>query len=275
MMMVARVFMRQPSTTPAQPSRPPSDRLAGGRGDEAKATRAGLPDCVIEVQSKGSYIGAKELRISMAIPISNLSMALYYVDDQAGSWSLFDLCRNAGVINPEHLDARGFAGAGGGLRLFEDRIFCFLDTPGRTDLFTNAWFLLESIAGLAEGPMAEALASFQPGHEGGLVAVLHHEDGTSLHLDDHGEVLLLSFLDHEEQAPDERLSPFFRDLPVDREAWLAQALIALGEYAQLVRRTAGKEVPPSSGPGRLLGAWSRLALAGLAMDGLDHSRVHS
>lgn len=235
-----------------------------------------LPDCIIEVQSELSYSGAQGTAgISMPFRISNLSMALYYVDDQAGSWSLFDLCRNAGVINPDHLDASGFAAAGGGLRLFEDRIFCFLDTPGRTDLFTSAWFLLESIAGLAEGPMAEALAPFHPGHEGGLVAVLSHEDGTSVRLEDDGEALLVSFLDHEEQAADERLSPFFRHLPVGREAWLAQALIALGEYARIVRRTAGKEMPASSGPGRLLGAWSRLAQTGLVLDRADHSRVHS
>jgi hypothetical protein len=205
-------------------------------------------------------------RCSVSATRASRVSRLYYVDEQAGSWSLFDLCRNAGVINPDHLDARGFAEAGGGLRLFEDRIFCFLDTPGRTDLFTNAWFLLESIAGLAEGPMAEALASCHPGHEGGLVAVLHHEDGTSVRLENQGDTLLLSFLDHEEQALEERLSPLFRHLPVDREAWLAQALIALGEYAQILRRTAGKEMPSNSGTGRLLGAWSRLALGGLVMD---------
>lgn len=207
--------------------------------------------------------------------IASLSTALYYVDDQAGSWSLLDLCRNAGVINPDHLDAHGFAAAGGGLRLFKDRIFCFLDTSGRTDLFTNAWFLLESVAGLSRGRMAEELASFRPGHEDGLVASLHHEDGTSVRLEDGGEALLLSFLDHEEEAPDDRLSPFFRHLPVERGAWVAQALTALGEYAQIVRRTAGREMLPSTGPGRLLGAWSRLTQAGQVVDRADHSRVHS
>lgn len=206
--------------------------------------------------------------------VSDLSTALYYVDDQAGSWSLHDLCRNAGVINPAHLDARGFAGASGGLRLFESRFFCFLDTQGRTDLFTSAWFLLESVASLARGSLAEELASFHPGHDGGLAAILHHEDSSSLRVEDHGDTLQLSFLDENEQAPDVRLSPYFDGVTISREAWLAQALVALGEYARIVRRTAGTKVP-ATGPGRVLDAWSRLALAGLVTDRLDQSQTHS
>lgn len=205
--------------------------------------------------------------------VSQLSTALYYVDDQAGSWSLHDLCRGAGVIHPAHLDARGFAGAGGGLRLFERRFFCFLDTQGRTDLFTSAWFLLESVASLARGALAEALAAHHPGHDGGLAAILQHEDGSSLRVEEHGDTLRLSFLDEAEQAPDVRLSPYFHGVMVAREAWLAQALVALGEYARIVRRTAGTGVP-SPGPGRVLDAWSRLALAGLVTDPSDPSTTH-
>lgn len=210
----------------------------------------------------------------MSMHVSNLSTALYYADDQAGTWSLYDLCRDAGVINPTHLDASGFAGAMGGLRLFENRFFCFLDTQGRSDLFTSAWFLLESVASLARGSIAEELASFHPGHDGELSAVLYHEDGSSLRIEGHGDTLRLSFLDENEQAPEVRLSPYFHGLTLSREAWLAQALVALGEYTRVVRRTAGAELP-GTGPGRVLGAWARLTLAGLVHDRLDQSRTHS
>ena len=112
------------------------------------------------------------------------------------------------------------------------------------------------------------------GHGGGLAAILHHEDSTSLRVEDHGDTLQLSFLDENEQAPEARLSPYFHRLTIPRDAWLAQALVALGEYARIVRRTAGTRVP-STGPGRVLDAWSRLALAGLVTDRLDQSRTHS
>ncbi len=202
--------------------------------------------------------------------ITSLSIGLQYVDDDAGSWSLWDLCLNRGVINPEHLTFAGFQDAVGGLRLYDRRIFCFLDTDGLTDLFSTAWFLLESVTALRA--VADDSADSDDSDDSAdsddtssamhspnrVMASLHHEDGSQLRLSEAGGHCQLSFLNEHGECPKERHSPYFEGVTIAAPDWTNAAMEALGEYAMIARRVAGPHIDISEGPGRIIAAVAEL-----------------
>ncbi|GAB4570260.1 MAG: hypothetical protein Tsb0020_24890 [Haliangiales bacterium] len=194
--------------------------------------------------------------------VSSLTISLQYADEDCGSWSLYDLCHNQGVLNPEHMSNDGFHQALGGPKLYEDRIFCFLNSEGWTDLFSNAWFLLQSVVVLSDKPEARELEHlFFLDDDHRTVAHLDHEDGSSLHLSRTADDSVLSFRDPRGESPARRLSPYFANLSIAKDAWLASAAEALTEYALLARRVCGPHDAPQTGPGQIRALWSALNLS--------------
>lgn len=184
---------------------------------------------------------------------NELTLAMTYVGEEAGTWSLHALSRNEGVIHPDHLELSGWASALGGMRVLVDRIFCALDTTAGTDLFSHAWFLAETLAELQPTPALRALRAESGGD---LVAQIWLEDTSRVALVRGTEGLELSYLDPSGGAPAERLSPYFDGLLVSTHHWVAAASVALEEWAEVTRRVAG---PRPSGRDR---SWRLLQALG-------------
>jgi hypothetical protein len=185
-----------------------------------------------------------------AMRINELSVALFYDSPAAGSWSLLALAEHRGVIAPDDLAPRAFSAVAGSLRCFSDRIMLFLDTGRAGELTQYVNFLLESLAALSgrdwskEFPELSLDASFFD--EAHVLAGLFQEDQTRLLLRDAGSSdASFSFLAPDGSAPETRLSPYFRNLVIDKRVWQGAAGLALDEYFRVAEeRVAGANSEP-------------------------------
>lgn len=173
-------------------------------------------------------------------PMNDLTIALFYIGDEADRWSLLDLGRGDGVIDPDDLTPASFGDAQGGISLYLDRIQCFLDSHAAGDLLSYVHFLLGSLAALSERAAGPALERLRPESDFmglfDVVGALYHLDGSILVLQKQSGSLRLSYLDPRREAPERRLSPYFRAYPLARNAWIQASLDALDEYFQIVER---------------------------------------
>lgn len=174
----------------------------------------------------------------------DITVALTYTAEAVGTWSLHALCRNAGVIDPEHLDSAGWRAAQGGLILAVDRVYRVLDTTGRTDLWSHAFFLGQCLASLTNSAALRAIYGSQ---RGAAVAELAFEDGTMLRVSREADLLRIDFLDSNGAVPQMRLSPFFTGLWVQTAAFVSACTLALTEWCQVTRRGMDSE-PPDDDP---------------------------
>ncbi len=172
--------------------------------------------------------------------MNDLTIALFYIGDEADRWSLLDLGRGDGVIDPDDLAPASFGEAQGGISLYLDRVQCFLDSHAGGDLLSYVHFLLGSLAALSEQASEPALERLRPESDfmgfSEVAGALYHLDGSILVLQKQDGSLRLSYLDPRLEAPEQRLSPYFRAYPLARGAWIQASLEALDEYFQIVER---------------------------------------
>lgn len=204
-------------------------------------------------------------RIKMEL-LKNLAIYLYYLDSDGGAWTLYCLSRGEGVIDVEHLEPDGFYEASGGIRLFKDRIYCFLDTAAADDLVSYVYFLLSSLAGLWKGDIPEELEAFKTESrfrdKTGVIAKVHNLDQSVLLLRSQAEVIVLDFLDEQGNAPESRGSRYFQQVFIDPDAWVTAAILALTEYFSVARsRLADKEHQEETAASylsRLMALWHKI-----------------
>lgn len=170
--------------------------------------------------------------------MNDLTIALFYLGDEADRWSLHDLSRGRGVIDPDDLLPAPFGEAQGGISLYLDRILCFLDSTAAGDLLSYVHFLIGGLASLSDRSIDPELERFrsEPDFMGlrNVVGELFHIDGSLLVLQTQAGSLRLSYLDPKRDAPETRLSPYFRDFPLARDAWIEASRCALDEYFEVV-----------------------------------------
>lgn len=178
----------------------------------------------------------------------DITVALTYTAEAVGDWSLQALCHDNGVIDPDHLDPAGWRDAQGGLILAVNRVYRVLDTTGRTDLWSHAFFLGQCLASLTDAPALRAICG---SHPGASLAELGFEDGTLLRIARDADLLRIDFLDANGAVPHTRLSPFFTGLLVQPAAFTSACALALHEWAQVTRRTMGAHPPAADQAWRL------------------------
>jgi len=193
--------------------------------------------------------------------LTSFSISLHYRHQSAGSTSIYDLARHQGYIDADYLDPDRFFEAPGILRMDHDRYHCFLWYEAGAELSRYAYFLMGSLAALAKETMMPAsftrLApdSSSMGYEN-VAGLLVGEDLTRLLIRNHGENLSLSFLDPDGAAPEHRLSPYFNDIKIPRDMWLAASVEALDEYCVVAAECLGNT---ESGPlYELVNLWRRV-----------------
>ncbi|MDW8243025.1 MAG: hypothetical protein RMJ88_07410 [Thermogemmata sp.] len=167
--------------------------------------------------------------------MKELAIALFYDSEEAGTWSLLALKSHRGVISPNDLHPQAFLAADGSLRCYSDRIMCFLNTGAVGEPVRCVYFLLESLISLADTPLAsefpEVSSDTEFFGEKDVLAALFQENQTRLVVQDAGKTdLMLSYLNAEGNAPETRLSPYFRHVIIDKRIWQAAACIAIDEY---------------------------------------------
>ncbi|HYF63882.1 MAG TPA: hypothetical protein VD886_13765 [Herpetosiphonaceae bacterium] len=181
--------------------------------------------------------------------LTGFSIALFYADETAGTWSLRDLAAHRGVIAPEHVGSDGFTDAAGMLAFYHDRFHCFLQVGAGDDVLSYVHFLLESLVSLSRAQLPAAAEKLRPeasfmGHDQ-VVASLFQSDQTLVLVQDAGDDLTLAYLNPAGEAPEYRLSPYFQHISVAKAAWRAAAIEALDEYFQVANEQAalGKQRP--------------------------------
>jgi hypothetical protein len=181
--------------------------------------------------------------------LTGFSIALFYADETAGTWSLRDLAAHHGVLAPEHVGSDGFTEAVGMLALYHDRFHCFLQAGAGDDLLSYVYFLLESLVALSQAPLPPPVEKLRPeasfmGHER-VVASLFQSDQTLVLIQDAGAALTVAYLNPAGEAPEYRLSPYFQAISVAKAAWRAAAIEALDEYFQVANEQAalGRQRP--------------------------------
>lgn len=193
-------------------------------------------------------------------PIERLDIHLVYRDPSRWRWTLQSLTTGTGYLDPADMDATAFFKAGGGIRLFADRLFCFLDTEASGDLFSYVDFLMTSVVGLSQGATSSRLDRYRHGAgEAGIVARLHQEDRSQLVLRDTGAVVELDFLDGTGEAPEVRGSPHFKRVAIVRSAWWAAARQALAEYVSVVQQRIRDSAKPPVVLTEFVDAWNALS----------------
>jgi hypothetical protein len=177
-----------------------------------------------------------------------LQILLDYESEDYGTWSIYQLSRGEGVIDPASLAPDRFAEASGGIRICSDRIHCFLNVDGAGDLLSYVYFLLGSLGALAKGRVSAELAALAPdpswmGHTGAVGTVMHLDRSRIVLREEQG-ALLLDHLDPAEAAPETRDSPYFRGERIAREAWVEAAVLALDEYFGVLAQLVARNKPP-------------------------------
>lgn len=192
-------------------------------------------------------------------PIERLDIHLVYRDPSRWRWTLQSLTMGTGYLDPADMDATAFFNAGGGIRLFADRLFCFLDTEASGDLFSYVDFLMTSVVGLSQGAVSSRLERYRHGPgEPGVVARLHQEDRSQLVLREAGAVVELDFLDGTGEAPEGRGSLYFKRVAIVRAAWRAAARQALAEYVSVVQSRIRDSAKPPAVLTEFMAAWNAL-----------------
>lgn len=166
--------------------------------------------------------------------LESLDIALFYEHPDAGTWSLLDLREHRGVIHPDDLEPEAFLKASGAINMYCDRFKRFLHTGAAGDMRSYVNFLIESLI----SPADRHLAARFPGISVGdpffdyerVAAGLFQEDQTILLLQDRGHEFELSYLDPNGDAPEHRLSPYFRNVRIHKQIWRLAAAEALDEY---------------------------------------------
>jgi hypothetical protein len=193
-------------------------------------------------------------------PIEHLDIHLVYRDPSRWRWTLQSLTTGTGYLDPADMDATAFFKAGGGIRLFADRFFCFLDTEASGDLFSYVDFLMTGVVGLSQGVISPRLDRYRHGaDEAGVVARLHQEDRSQLVLRETGAVVELDFLDGTGEAPQVRGSLHFKHVAIVRSAWWAAARQALVEYVSVVQQRIRDSATPPVVVTEFVDAWNALS----------------
>jgi hypothetical protein len=192
--------------------------------------------------------------------VSELAIALFYDSSDAGTWSLLALSDHRGVISPNDLHPKAFYAAAGSLRCYSERIMCFLSTGAAGELVQYVRFLIESLVSLTGADLAAEFPDVSSGAdffgEKDVLAGLFQENQTLLLAQDAGKSdLMLSFLAPDGTAPKTRLSPYFRQVMIDKRIWQTAACAAIDEYVYVAeeRLAAGSSSELSS----LVGRWKR------------------
>lgn len=166
-------------------------------------------------------------------------IALYYAHETAGIWSLSTLAEHRGVIHFDDLPPEAFYNALGAIRFYHDRYHCFLETGEAGEVVSYVYFLMETSIRLLGDRAPEDLQWLAPPREipgfDTVLSALHQEDGSRIVLQSAGDDILISFLDANGNAPEIRLSPYFRNYRVRAEQWQRSAVQALDEYFSVAR----------------------------------------
>lgn len=166
--------------------------------------------------------------------IESLTIALFYEHPEAGTWSLLDLVKHRGVIDPDDLDSKAFFKASGAIRMYCYRFKCFLQTGAAGDLRSYVNFLIESLVSLGDSNISSFFTGVSIGTPffdyKDVIAGLLQENQTMIVLQNDNDALLLSYLDPDQCAPEHRLSPYFRNVRIDKKSWRMAAIEALDEY---------------------------------------------
>jgi len=193
-------------------------------------------------------------------PIERLDIQLVYRDPSRWRWTLQSLTTGTGYLDPADMDAAAFLDAAGGIRIFADRLFCFLDTEAAGELSSYVAFLMSSVVGLAAGVTSPVLERYRPGAgEPGVLARLHQEDRTQLVLRDAADGVELDFLDRAGAAPEVRGSPHFQGMAVVRSAWHEAARQALAEYLSIAHHRIRESARAPEALTDLVAAWHALS----------------
>jgi len=193
-------------------------------------------------------------------PIERLDIHLVYRDPARWRWTLQSLTTGTGYLDPADMDATAFFKVGGGIRLFADRFYCFLDTEASGDLFSYVDFLMTSVVGLSPGAISSGLDRYRHGAgEAGVVARLYQEDRSQLVLRETSAVVELDFLDGTGEAPEVRGSVHFKRVAIVRAAWYAAARQVLVEYLSVVQQRIRDSAKPPTVLTEFVAAWNELS----------------
>jgi hypothetical protein len=188
--------------------------------------------------------------------MTDLAVALYYVHDAAGIWSLEDLANHRGVIAPENLGASGFSESRGMLRVNSDRIYGFLSHSSCIELIEYVVFLWGTLAATAAKPVPRTLRIAIPPTKDGtfnsVVGLCIGEDMGRIVVQDAGDLVSLSYVNREGLAPDYRLSPYFVGLSVPKVMWRSACCQALDEFFKVAQEQVEKDSDS------LIGKWVQL-----------------
>jgi hypothetical protein len=169
--------------------------------------------------------------------LETLTVALFYEHRDAGTWSLLDLSRHRGIIDPSDLEPGSFLKASGAIRMYSDRFKCFLRTGAAGDLRSYVNFLVESLVSDVESNVSIKFPGISPGVSffdyQSVVSGLFQENQTTILLQDRGNEFEISYLDSNGDAPEFRLSPYFREVRIVKSVWRAAAVEALDEYCSV------------------------------------------
>jgi hypothetical protein len=134
------------------------------------------------------------------------------------------------VIDPDDCSSDAFFNkARGGIRFYCDRFKCFLEAGGACELRWYVNFLLESLISVTDPNLFKAFPEANAA-ERQFIARLFQDDQTRIELVDAGKDISISYLNREGNAPDYRLSPYFKDVLVPKTVWKDAAIEALDEY---------------------------------------------
>lgn len=168
----------------------------------------------------------------------DLAIQLYYVHEDAGIWSFFQLASRQGVIAPSDLCADGFHDAQGRMSFSVGRIYRFLSVGDAIDLYSYVGFLQTGLVGITEHPLSDRLENIRPdgsacGRER-VVGRLLQDDLSNILLTRTTDGLGIHYLDADGLAPESRDSHYFDDVAVGVEDFRCAARLALEEYFEVL-----------------------------------------